>query len=146
MQRLIVLNGEIFEKAAAYDNVIMIAGFAAFYTTWSGAAEHLERAVVLWSGTLITLSLALYVCWHIYNMVIRQRGQRRFAQAIQTATDPLKFESAWTKAEVAYRKDTTIMLGRWLFVFAPCVVTGLAAAVVLVIGLADAVLSASKTV
>ena len=110
MQKLILINGEIFEKAAAYDNVIMIGGFAAFYATWSGAVSLLERWAVLWSGALISVSLTLYICWHIYSMVVRQIGQRRFATVIQTSTDPIAFEAAWQKAELQLRKDNAVML------------------------------------
>lgn len=130
MEKLIAFNVETFERAATYDNIIMIGGYAAFFTVWTGVTPHIGRAPVLWAGGLICVSLALYVFWHIYQMSARYRAQRRFAAVIEQ-NDVSTFDRQWHDAEIAYKRDMSIVLSRWLFVFVPSVVTGLAAAVVL---------------
>lgn len=134
MDMTIALNADVFDKAAAYDGFILIGGFAAFFTLWSGVAQHLERQTVLLSGFLMMISVLLYVAWHIYRMLTQQHAQIRYAKIVSEALEPEEFELRWAEARNAAKREFTIMQGHWPYIYWPCVAAGVSAALVLGIG------------
>lgn len=71
MEKVYELTFQMFEKATAYENVILVAGYAGFFALWSAVASEMPRATTLWSVGLIGISLITYVAFHIAQMVTR---------------------------------------------------------------------------
>lgn len=133
MDMTIALNADVYDKAASYDGFILIGGFAAFFTLWSGVAQHLERQTVLVSGGLMMIAILLYVAWHIYRMLM-QRAQMRYAQIVSEMLEPEEFERRWAVARNAAKREFIIMQGHWPYIYWPCVAAGVSAALVLGFG------------
>jgi hypothetical protein len=134
MDMTIALNADVFDKAAAYDGVILIGGFAAFFTLWSGMAAHLGKTTVLASGGLMLVSVLLYIAWHIYRMLTQQHAQMRYAKIVSEHLDPAVFEARWEDARNATKREFIRMQSHWPYIYWPCVATGVTAALILGFG------------
>lgn len=129
--RLIQYHGDVYGFASAYDNGIIIAGYAAFFTLWVGVNAELSPLCRLVTVALMSASLLLYMAWHILQMMVRQTYEFRKANLFQFAQDAERFNTAWVEVE----KKATIAQGRilllWPWVFVPCVALGLAGGITL---------------
>jgi hypothetical protein len=121
----------VFDKAAAYENIIIAAGYVAFFSVWAATAEHLTRTAVLWSGGLISISLIAYVMWHVLQMSVRLKTQPAFGKIVQDNPAPDEFLRRWQEVETQQNKDSIIMLRVWPYFFLTSLVTGLAGGVLL---------------
>jgi heme exporter protein D len=61
-------QSRIFDTSTAYNQLIAIGGYAAFFAVWSAVAKEIDRIVLLISGGLIVVSLLVYVTWTVVNM------------------------------------------------------------------------------
>jgi hypothetical protein len=134
MDMTIALNADVYDKAAHYDSVILIGGFAAFFALWSGVTPHLPKAIVLWSGGLMLVSVLLYIAWHIYRMLTQQAAQMRYAKIVAEPLEPAEFEVRWETARNEAKRAFTRMQSHWPYIYWPCVATGIAAALILGVG------------
>ena len=56
-----------FNRAMAYTNLILGAGYAGFFATWSFSRDRLSAHETLWSALLVTLSLLSFVLFEIFK-------------------------------------------------------------------------------
>ena len=123
------LLAHTFSQAQAYTNVILVAGYAGFFAIWSFLKPDMTKATVFWSGLLISLSLAGFIAWEVYNMFFRSRSILGIARAVKY---PEQFEQLMlnhTKAE----QERLITYGRiWLMQLPFVVVTGFGAIAILI--------------
>ncbi len=60
----------LYDKAAAYTNVVVVAGYVAFFTVWGNMKELLSAREMLLSALSVTCSLVVFVLWEIVSMII----------------------------------------------------------------------------
>lgn len=58
-----------YEKAVAYTNVIVIAGYAAFFGLWTLTKDYISKDQALWAALLMSVSAATFVFFQVYQMV-----------------------------------------------------------------------------
>src|SRR5258708_28488103 len=56
-----------YEKANAYTNLIIVAGYAGLFAVWQFTKDNLSRKQTLISALLIIVSLAIFVIFEIYK-------------------------------------------------------------------------------
>lgn len=76
------LLASTFSQARAYTNLILAAGYAGFFATWTFTRELLSPAEVLWSALLVTMSIAGFITWEVFSMIHRSRAMLAVAQAV----------------------------------------------------------------
>lgn len=69
------LINALYDKAAAYTNLIMIAGYAGFFGIWQMAKDHLGASQVLWSALLMLASVSVFVAFEVYKIITTARQQ-----------------------------------------------------------------------
>jgi len=57
IDELLKIQAANYEKAAAYMNLIIVAGYAVFYTVWAKSDKYLSDALFVTSAFLMTLSV-----------------------------------------------------------------------------------------
>src|SRR5688572_20847673 len=62
-----------YDKAAAYTNLIVVAGYAAFFGLWTLTKPYLPRELALWAALLMLLSAATFVVFEVYKMNVTSR-------------------------------------------------------------------------
>lgn len=79
---LLSFQTKAIETSAAYNQVIILVGYAAFFAVWSSSAEHLPAWVILASGGLVILSVIVFVAWSVLNMVTVNQSHIAMATAL----------------------------------------------------------------
>jgi len=128
-----------FDKAQAYTNVIIFAGFAGYFGIWSLVKDKLTDATVFSSALLISLSIAAFVAWEVYGMIHRSRALMGIAKAVD---EPSRYQ----ELIMQHRKDQqvrSIALGKlWHVVLVFTLVTGFSAMAILLSALIHGLWSA----
>ncbi|NTV05451.1 MAG: hypothetical protein HGA59_02950 [Chlorobiaceae bacterium] len=118
------LAAHTFDKAQAYTNVVLLAGYAGFFAIWSFIRPDITNEQVFWSGLLIALSLTAYMLWEIYGSFYRSRSLLCLAKAVN---NPDKFHELLEQHKLD-EQARIIFLGQiWVVVFGFTVLTGFSA-------------------
>lgn len=133
-----------YDKAAAYNNVIIVAGYAAFFGLWSLTKGYLSKDLAVWAALLMCISLATFVFFQVYQMAFVSHGLHKKYLSLQ---DKLKGKSAQAiLAELKALEDESKralvrFLPAWRIHLLIAVATGLSAFLVLAYAYIAALLS-----
>jgi len=125
MERVYQLTFQMFEKATAYENVILVAGYAGFFALWSAVAGEMPRSTTLWSVGLMGVSLVVYVAFHIAQMVTRAVFQFRMMAVVARKLNDPDFHDIWAEQMQKPQRANSIVLMAWPVVLFFSVPTGL---------------------
>ncbi len=118
-----------YSRSAAYTNLILVAGYAAFFTVWKAMKSDLNEILILLSGLLVLVSVLLFVFFEVYGMFVRtlhfgdlqrklaQKPSPTFVQEIQAAEKELMAK--------AFRV--------WRIIFVPTVLLGMVGGLLLAV-------------
>jgi hypothetical protein len=104
-------QSRMLEASSGYNQVVVLAGYAGFFAIWSATADDLPRWVVLLSGALMGVSLAVYVAWVVYSMVMMRSHMQRLLNEI--AKGPDGYLERVQKVEVDIVAKTSTYLRLW---------------------------------
>ena len=87
------LNSQIHERqkelithtmgqSMAYNNLIMVGGFAGFFGLWSLTKEYISIGQVFWSALFISISIMFFVFFEIYKMIVNGIIFHRIQEAV----------------------------------------------------------------
>jgi hypothetical protein len=100
-----------FSQAQSYTNLIIVAGYAGFFAIWTQMAGEMAPATRFWSGLLISISVAGFIGWEVYGMILRSKSMFGVARAVN---DPQRYEELIAQHR-AEQKEVAIQVGRiWL--------------------------------
>lgn len=57
-----------YDKAAAYTNIIIVAGYATFFGLWSLTKGYVSKPLALWAALLMSISVVAFVLFEVYKM------------------------------------------------------------------------------
>jgi hypothetical protein len=129
--RIITLNSQVFGAAATYDQVIVLAGYAAFFALWSGVAKDVSHTLRLAAVALMGISLMLYIAWTVMQMITRQRYEYERAALFAFAQDAPRFNQAWVETDARAGSAQMKLLRWWPWIFVPSLALGVIAGAVL---------------
>jgi hypothetical protein len=130
---------EVFSAATAYTNVVIIAGYAAFFALWGSTKDIAPKSLILISGLSMIISASAFVFFEVYKMIYVSFSMRKQAKILTAAKDPLPELRAYREASKA---ASLIFMKVWiatLLVVIPTTLVGIAA---LVYGYVDALVTA----
>jgi len=117
------LLAHAFGQAQAYTNVVLAAGYAGFFAIWSFLKPELSKVQIFWSALLVSVSLATFILWEVYQVSYRSRSLLSLARAVD---DPARFHEHMLKYRQS-EQDRLIELKRlWVGTYAVTVLTGFA--------------------
>lgn len=133
-QRQIELASSIFDKAAAYENGIILAGFGAFFALWAGMASHLSSQIVLLTGSSFGVALMLYVGWNVYMMLWRTGWHRPYREVLDADLPASRKAELWTAVQQRHRREALTVISKvWPLVLIPCLFLSFGSAMVLAV-------------
>jgi uncharacterized membrane protein len=127
---LIRVMSAMFDKAMAYTNLILVAGFAGFFAVWGSMKEHLSDVERSLSAFAITISLTIFIFWEVFAMVARSKNFKGLLRVLEAP--PEKFQAALAKQQQAERLQNIWTLRIWAVVLVFTVVPALVAAAILI--------------
>jgi hypothetical protein len=123
-----------YEKANAYTNLVILAGYAGLFALWQFTKDNLTRSQVLVSGLFLLVSIAIFVLFEIYKAHYTAHLLRRYLNVVQqpeNRASPERLLSAMNVFEAAERAASVHFVRFWLVIFWLTTATGVGAALVL---------------
>lgn len=117
-----------YEKAIAYTNLIVLAGYASFFGLWQLTKDDVTKQQSTWAALFILSSAVVFVMFEVTKMYVSSLTLRRLNKTI---TDPAVVSSAArliaALEEVAKEERRVVVaVGYWWhFALAVTVLTGL---------------------
>ncbi len=106
---IIEINSKMFDKAQAYTNVIIIAGYAGAFTIWTYLKLNFPLRANVTVALALGISLTLFVSFEIFGMVMRARSMLRIRRVI---SDHLTPEQFFANLKIARESETAEW--RWI--------------------------------
>jgi len=122
-------QSRLFDASTAYNQLIVIGGYGAFFAVWSAFASHISRVVLLLSGMLMTISLVVYVTWTVVNMYRLQGSNIAASETFGEGVEG--FEERYQAAIASGHGKSAELLRYWKPVVWLAGLTGLGAALLL---------------
>lgn len=79
---LAAYHARLLEASSGYNQIVVLGGYAGFFTVWAATAPDLPRWLVLLTGGLMSISLAIYVGWTVTGMVMLRNHTQRMMNEI----------------------------------------------------------------
>src|SRR5450759_4948518 len=74
---VVEIQSQLFDKAATYSNLIMVAGYAGMFTVWGNTRNQLPAHANILVALLLGFSLCVFVSYQIYKMSVHVNHFRR---------------------------------------------------------------------
>jgi hypothetical protein len=65
---VIDIQSQLFDKAAAYNNLIMVGGYAGAFTVWGNVRSQLPPYTNILIALLLGFSLSIFIFYQVYKM------------------------------------------------------------------------------
>lgn len=130
----IKLLSAAYDKAIAYTNIVILAGYASFFGLWNLTKDYLGKKPMVWAALLMLLSVAAFVLFEAWKMFYSSRQLIELSRLFldhdnQQSTERL---GAAITRHNALERGRTIRFGRaWQATVLFTVITGLLAAAIL---------------
>jgi hypothetical protein len=125
-------QSRMLEASSGYNQVVVLAGYAGFFTLWSAVRDDVHHSLLLISGGLMALSLIVYVAWTVASMVLSRNSMQRLLNEI--AKGPEGYLARVQAAEAKNVGDANAYMRFWKPVLWSSGVPALLAALLLTTG------------
>lgn len=129
LERYIKILTAAYSNAKAYNNIIIIAGYAAFFTMWSFTKSLLTEHATLWAALLMTISATTFVVFEVVKMEITSRSIIRMYTAV--SEDPSNLLQFIQSLEQKDKIEMQCFLISWKWVVRISLSTGLLAVLII---------------
>lgn len=130
MEQVTKSNLQVFEKAQAYTNAILLAGYAGIFGLWTFAKGTMTGIATNWVVFLAGVSLVLFISWEITQMVWRSVAAAKFVKLVDKS--PNEFFELLALQEAGNRRDSARHLLIWKCILLPTVGCAYIAAMLLI--------------
>lgn len=124
---LIEINSKVFEKAQAYTNVIILAGYAGGFTIWTYIKASLPLRANLVVALGLGISLVLFISFEIFGMIMRTRSFLQVRKVINVESTPEQFFANLKAAQKVEVARLGWIMPLWAVVLTICVTSALSA-------------------
>jgi hypothetical protein len=93
MDQVVKAQIQVFEKAQAYSNALMLGGYAGIFAVWTFSRDVLTPRTTNAAIVLVGVSLILYVSWEIFGVIQRASGAARFLALVDKSPEIVKYTS-----------------------------------------------------
>ena len=107
---LIDIQTKIFDRAAAYTNLIMLGGYAGGFAIWNFTREILGKQAEVWVALLLTISLATFIFFEVFKMIYLSGTVLKQRAIFTKALSPGQFSAELRELEQSENKRIT----KWL--------------------------------
>lgn len=104
-------QSRMFDASTAYNQLIVIGGYAAFFSVWGAFAKDLDKELLVSSGVLIIISIMIYLAWTVVGMF--QLGRRNIEGVASFGAGVEGFAERLQAVEVASQERSQKLLKWW---------------------------------
>lgn len=120
-----------YDKSAAYTNMIIIAGYIAFFSLWKETKGLLPGKVALSAALLMAISALLFVLYEVFKMISGSIYFRNIGKEMEKIKDKKDTKEFIEKVQKDQQKLSTLNFKVWYMVLIPTIGTGLSGAGIL---------------
>lgn len=130
IETLVKILSSSYDKAIAYNNVVIVAGYATFFAIWGATKPALTHWISITSALLMVSSATVFVLFELFKMVQSSQTlmQLQSIAADENARkDPEVFQSKVKAFETLQRSASLHFVRVWVAVLGITVSTAVAA-------------------
>ncbi|QIM50046.1 hypothetical protein G9Q38_13125 [Pusillimonas sp. DMV24BSW_D] len=119
-----------YEKATAYNNAVIVAGYASFFAIWAATKPALTQWISITSALLMVVSATIFVGYELFKMIQNSRTfllLRKIANDPEARKNPMVFQSKTEAFERLQRSESLRCMGIWVVVLGCTVSTAVSA-------------------
>jgi len=121
-QAIIEIGSAQFDRAAAYTNVIVVAGYVGAFSIWAFVAPHLSKHATAAIAILLGASLLAFIGYEVYKMVSVARQFAPQAALLRQSLPAKKFLAELERLQLEEKKfSLTTLYTVWTVVLVICV-------------------------
>lgn len=109
---------KMFDRAQAYANVIILAGYAGAFTVWSNTRPALSSKLNITIALCLGLSLVAFVGWEVFGMIKRACINERARALINHTGGPENFLASMQEFERKQSEESVKLQPYWYAVLA----------------------------
>lgn len=119
---------KVFDRAVAFNNIVIFAGYAGAFTIWNFTREHMSKYAEVSIALLLTVSVATYVFFEVFKMLSTTRSVLRQTELMKRKLPAVQFLDEWEKLDKQIHRETmNVTLPIWRVALITCVTTAAAA-------------------
>jgi len=118
------LLASVYQRASAYSNLVILAGYAGLFAIWQLTREHLDKEITILTALFASTSIILFVGFETYKMISHAIFIRKLDRVLLTYIPEPDRLNAWQQAWINYAQIESRI---WLYFLIPMVLTGFGA-------------------
>lgn len=121
----------VFDKSAAYTNLMILAAYAGFFGLWQLTKDYLTKQFALWSALLMLASVVMFVLFEVIKMVVIQHNIMDRVKALKSPEvqrDPRALEKAFAELGRVHERVLLHFMRFWVVALIFVIITGMSAA------------------
>ena len=122
--RIIEIHSKLFDKASSYSNLILLGGYAGAFTIWNYTKPQLPLKANIVSAILLGISLAVFIWFEVFKMMVGVFHYRRVTATLTTATSAQDFLEKWRQIELTTAKKNLTSTRVWEICLVICAFSG----------------------
>jgi hypothetical protein len=115
-----------YSQANTYSNLIIAAGYVGFFSLWSSIKSDLPEWAILCSGSLILVSLLIFIGFELYKMISTAIQMNKVSKRLQSPNI-----NTLNDIQIIQQKCSLNNARAWVLAIIPTVVTGFCAGLIL---------------
>jgi hypothetical protein len=124
-----------YDKAIAYTNLLIVAGYACFFGMWKMTENYLSKGQILWSALLMTTSAIIFVFFEVTKTFYSSRQLQKLNSIVtneEINSSFQKLHEAFAEYNKKVCKHVVVWGYWWSFSWIATVLFGLSAVGILV--------------
>lgn len=77
---LLKATSTLYDKSASYTNLVMAAGYAAYFAMWSNTSPLISHCLARVSAALMLTSLLVFIFWEVAKMILISLNNKNLAK------------------------------------------------------------------
>ncbi len=103
-----------YDRAMAYTNIVIIAGYAAAFTVWSFTKNHLPEWAMLSTALLLIISVSVFVAFETFKMILNSRHIMKMGSVVKPAQTFEQFQKALNDHKAEETRQMLWMVRVWV--------------------------------
>jgi hypothetical protein len=129
VQAALEITNRMQSGHAAYTNLVIAAGYAAYFTLWSTLKGDLPNWLYATSGLLITLSLLIFIAWEIAKMIWSAIAFRNIENRLASRAGSPEAITKWQQEILTFDRRVSRI---WVWFLVPTIMFGLISSLCLI--------------
>lgn len=130
-ERRIQIISAAYDRAAAYTNLVILAGYAGTFTLWSFTKDFLPENTAITIALMMGISLFSFCGWEVYKMIYTSGHLRKQAEILLRGLSPEQLDKALNDAQAESNKKHVELYKHWIIILIIAIPTGFGGALLM---------------